>query len=173
MPRVRYVYQENGGLSAARNTGIRHAAGLYLTYLDSDDLFLPKKLELLVGALESQPEPGLVAGQAVLIDENSQPMGEVFETALPDDPTQLLLGNPLHVGSVLLRREWQDRVGFFDESLRSYEDWEHVAAFSQSRLPDGLGAAAGIALSLPSGPNDPQRGSNDHGHLCCIRQDLQ
>ncbi len=123
-PRLRYVYQANAGLSAARNTGIRHAAGSLLSYLDSDDLFLPEKLALLVEALERQPELGFVAGQAILIDENSQPLGEIFEAGLPADTTQLLLGNPLHVGSVLLRREWQERVGFFDETLRSYEDWD-------------------------------------------------
>ena len=46
-PRVRYIYQENRGLSAARNTGIRQAQGRYLSYLDSDDWFLPRKLELI------------------------------------------------------------------------------------------------------------------------------
>jgi hypothetical protein len=43
---------------------------------------------------------------------------------VPADPTELLLRNPLHVGSVLIRREWQDHVGLFDEALRSYEDWD-------------------------------------------------
>ncbi|NIW46855.1 MAG: hypothetical protein GWN30_19510, partial [Gammaproteobacteria bacterium] len=38
--------------------------------------------------------------------------------------SDLLLHNPFHVGSVLLDREWQEKVGFFDESLRSYEDWD-------------------------------------------------
>jgi glycosyltransferase involved in cell wall biosynthesis len=122
--RVRYVYQENRGLSAARNTGIRHARGPLLTFLDSDDLFLPEKLALLVAALDANPQVGLVAGQAVLIDEHSRLVGEVFDRGLPEDRSELLLGNPLHVGSVLLRREWQERVGFFDETLRSYEDWD-------------------------------------------------
>jgi len=122
--RVRYVWQENRGLSAARNTGIREARGDFLSFLDSDDLFLPEKLELLLGAFERDPGLGLVAGQAVLIDRHGQRIGEVFDRPLPDEPTDLLLGNPLHVGSVLLRRGWQERVGLFDESLRSYEDWD-------------------------------------------------
>jgi glycosyltransferase involved in cell wall biosynthesis len=123
-PRVRYIYQQNRGLSAARNTGIRHARGALLTFLDSDDLFLPEKLGLLVAALDENPHVGFVAGQAVLIDEVSRPVGEVFDRGLPADRSELLLGNPLHVGSVLLRREWQERVGLFDETLRSYEDWD-------------------------------------------------
>lgn len=123
-PRVRYVYQENRGLSGARNTGIRHARGAYLSYLDADDLFLPEKLQRLVAVLEQQPDAGLVAGQAIPIDEAGNQAGALFDRPLPADGRELLLGNPLHVGSVLLRRSWQERVGFFDESLRSYEDWD-------------------------------------------------
>ncbi len=123
-PRVRYVFQENRGLSAARNTGIRYASGDYLSYLDSDDLFLAKKLELLVSALQAAPEIGLIAGQAVPIDEDGQRAGRVFDIALPEELEQLVLGNPLHVGSVLVRRSWQSRAGLFDETLRSYEDWD-------------------------------------------------
>lgn len=123
-PRVRYIYQDNRGLSGARNTGIRNATGTYITYLDSDDLFLPQKLEILIEKLESEPDLGFVAGQAVLIDENGQKIGDIFDAPPPSDPVDLLLGNPLHVGSVLLRREWQERAGFFDETLRSYEDWD-------------------------------------------------
>lgn len=123
-PRVRYVWQENRGLSGARNTGIRESRGKFLTFLDSDDQFLPEKLELLLGAFERDSSLGLVAGQALLIDQLGRRIGEVFDKPLPDDPSELLQGNPLHVGSVLLRREWQERVGFFDETLRSYEDWD-------------------------------------------------
>jgi glycosyltransferase involved in cell wall biosynthesis len=123
-PRVRYVYQDNRGLSAARNTGIRHSAGEFLSFLDSDDLFLPEKLELLTAVLDDRSDVGFVAGQAQPIDEQGKPTGKLFATPLPENGRELLNGNPLHVGSVLLRREWQERVGFFDESLRSYEDWD-------------------------------------------------
>ncbi len=123
-PRVRYIYQENRGLSGARNTGIRHATGEFLTYLDSDDLFLPVKLEILHNALVANPTWGFVAGQAIPIDEEGQPIGPKFDKSVPQDLTELLLGNPLHVGSVLVHRVWQERAGFFDETLRSYEDWD-------------------------------------------------
>jgi glycosyltransferase involved in cell wall biosynthesis len=135
--RVRYVHQDNSGLSAARNTGIRVSSGPLLTFLDSDDLFLPDKLALLVAALEENPVLGLVAGQAILIDEAGRPLGEVFDRGLPGDTSELLLGNPLHVGSVLLRREWQERVGLFDESLRSYEDWDLWLRLARAGCPMG------------------------------------
>ena len=135
--RVRYVHQLNRGLSAARNTGIRHARGELLTFLDSDDLFLEHKLATLVGALEKNPALGLVAGGAILIDEHGELVGEVFDEGLPANLSDLLLGNPLHVGSVLLRREWQERVGFFDETLRSYEDWDMWLRLARLGCPMG------------------------------------
>lgn len=136
-PRVRYIYQQNRGLSGARNTGIRHANGDFLTYLDSDDLFLPRKLELLLAELNARPQLGFVAGQAMPIDEVGQPIGKLFDQELPANPTHLLLGNPLHVGSVLLRRSWQERVGFFDETLRSYEDWDMWLRLALAGCPMG------------------------------------
>ncbi len=123
-PRIRYIRQENRGLSGARNTGIRNATGELVSFLDSDDLFLPEKLALLVEALRAQPNLGMLAGQAIIIDEHGRPTGRSFTTPLPEDSARLLIWNPLHVGSVLVRRAWLDRVGPFDETLRSYEDWD-------------------------------------------------
>ncbi len=123
-PRLQYIYQDNRGLSGARNTGVRYAKGEYLTYLDSDDAFLPRKLELLVSILEENPELGFAAGQAVPIDENDRPLEQVFDARPPEDLSRMLLGNPFHVGSVLVRTGWQKQAGDFDKSLRSYEDWD-------------------------------------------------
>lgn len=131
-PRVRYVYKENGGLSSARNEGLRHAQGAYIAYLDSDDCFLPDKLTILLGAIAREPELGFVAGQTIPVDEHGNHVGKLFDTPLPSNLKELLLGNPLHVGSVLVRRSWQDQVGFFDETLRSYEDWDMWLRLAQA-----------------------------------------
>jgi glycosyltransferase involved in cell wall biosynthesis len=52
--RICSIRQENRGLSGARNTGIRNAAGQYLTFLDSDDLLFPEKLALLMARVPKQ-----------------------------------------------------------------------------------------------------------------------
>jgi glycosyltransferase involved in cell wall biosynthesis len=123
-PRIRVIYQDNAGLSAARNTGLRLARGAYITLLDSDDAFLPEKLARLRGALEAHPEWGFVAGPALLMDETGRVLPQRFETPPPRPLSRLLLGNPFHVGAVMIRRAWLDRVGEFDVALRSYEDWD-------------------------------------------------
>ncbi|MCB9107500.1 MAG: glycosyltransferase [Anaerolineales bacterium] len=123
-PRVRYIYQENQGLSAARNTGMRHATGSLITFLDSDDLFLPDKLACLTAEMNNNSELGMVAGQAILIDEQSHRLNRMMDAPLPEELSALLLGNPIHVGSVLVKREWLEQVEPFDESLRACEDWD-------------------------------------------------
>jgi glycosyltransferase involved in cell wall biosynthesis len=133
--RIRYIYQENRGLSAARNTGIRQSTGKFITFLDSDDQFLPEKIETLVNILETNPDFGFAAGQAIPVDEYEHPIGDLFDTPLPDDKRQLLLGNPLHVGSVMVERSWQEKVGYFDESLRSYEDWDMWLRLARAGCP--------------------------------------
>jgi len=123
--RIHYIHQQNAGLSAARNTGIRNARGKYLSFLDSDDLFAKNKLSLLMNVFYNNPEIALVSGNTELIDQNGIAIERKFDPVLPADNSQLLLGNPLHVGSVLLKRSWQEKVGFFDTRLRSYEDWDY------------------------------------------------
>ncbi|HET7010124.1 MAG TPA: glycosyltransferase [Anaerolineales bacterium] len=133
--RVRILSQDNRGLPAARNAGIDGSWGRFITFLDADDLFLPNKISLLLDALQMSPEGGLAAGQAIPIDEAGQPAGTLFDRGLPEDGADLLLGNPLHVGSVLLRRSWLETVGGFDESLHSYEDWDLWLRLARAGCP--------------------------------------
>jgi glycosyltransferase involved in cell wall biosynthesis len=59
-PRLIYVYKDNGGLSSARNAGLARANGEFIAFLDSDDLWLPWKLEAQLALLRRHPDVGLV-----------------------------------------------------------------------------------------------------------------
>ena len=76
--RVKYIFQANGGVSAARNTGLNAATGDYIAFLDSDDSWLPWKLEAQLSALRAFPEAGMVWTDMLAVDENGAPLHETY-----------------------------------------------------------------------------------------------
>ncbi|MEH1806175.1 glycosyltransferase family 2 protein [Nostoc sp.] len=126
-PRFKLITQENQGLSGARNTGIAHASGEYIAFLDADDLWEPTKLEKQVLCLEENSEIGLVYTWVALIDENGNFTGRVFKNYAENDVWHKLIEhNIVESGSVaMVRRQCFDTCGVFDRNLRSFvEDWD-------------------------------------------------
>ncbi|MEB3338759.1 MAG: glycosyltransferase family 2 protein [Leptolyngbyaceae bacterium] len=142
-PRITIIRQANRGLAGARNTGIRHAQGEYLAFLDGDDLWLPEKLERHVQHLEASPTVGVSFSRSAFIDQAGNPLGTYLMSPLTDiDLPCLLRGSPIGNGSApVIRREvfaaikfqdpqFQDpRTGdfedfYFDEQFRRSEDIE-------------------------------------------------
>lgn len=77
--RIRVVRQANGGRSAARNTAVREARTPFLSFLDSDDRWLPHKLARQVPVLEADEGVGMVHGHVDLVDEHDGPLREETE----------------------------------------------------------------------------------------------
>jgi glycosyltransferase involved in cell wall biosynthesis len=124
-PRIRYIEQKNQGLSAARNTGINLAQGRYIALLDADDLWEPTKLEKQVTLLNANPEVGMVHSWVEFMDGQGRSTGRIWKTQAEGKAlSRLLHRNDIAVLSVLVRRECFAKVGGFDPTLRSLEDWD-------------------------------------------------
>jgi glycosyltransferase involved in cell wall biosynthesis len=125
-PRIRLVSKRNGGLSSARNAGIRAARGRYIGMLDGDDRWLPFKAALHIAAMERDPTIGVTFSQSAYIDEEGRRTGQLLATRLAEPGLHdLIRYNHLGNGSTtVVRSSVFEAVGLFDEQLRASEDYE-------------------------------------------------
>ena len=124
-PRVKLISQDNQGVSAARNAGIKKSRGEYIAFIDADDLWEPTKLEKQLQCLKKNPSLGLIHTAMTLIDEKGKSLGRTFISNIEGDALKALLEeNTIVTSSVTVRRNCLETVGNFDNSLRSSEDWE-------------------------------------------------
>jgi len=123
--KVRYVYQKNSGLPAARNVGTRESAGLFLVYLDADDVLTPNALEIGVNDLLAHPECAFVSGDHRLVGPDLRPLFKFRARPVQRDHyLALLRGNYIGMhATVMYRREVVQQAGGFDESLAACEDY--------------------------------------------------
>jgi len=124
-PGVRYIRQENRGLSAARNTGMREASNEWVAFLDADDWWLPDKLRMQEAALAANPS-AVLCYCGVLYHHSDGTTSERRATNPGSVMPELRLRNCV-TGSgsaVCLRRSVLMALGGFGEHLTAYEDWD-------------------------------------------------
>jgi hypothetical protein len=132
-PRITYVHQDHRGAAAARNRGIAEAKGEYIAFLDSDDLYVPEKLDVQVRALELSASYGMVYSQALGFDSNSNETVESWEGFLSGSiyPDLLFVrNNHITTPTVMIRTDVLRSTGLFDESMAICEDldlWRKIA----------------------------------------------
>ena len=134
-PQVTYVYQSNTGVSSARNAGVAFTRGHWLAFLDSDDEWMPNKLERQLQEINDNPTFPLVHCDEIWIrngtrvnamHKHQKAGGEIFERCLP-----LCVISP---SAVMIKRRLFEEVGGFDESLPACEDYDLWLRFC-SRYP--------------------------------------
>ncbi|HEX9029118.1 MAG TPA: glycosyltransferase, partial [Anaerolineales bacterium] len=126
-PRLRYVYQENRGISAALNRGVHLARGEYIARVDSDDRWLPDLLEREIAVLDCQPEVGLVYSKAQAMDPGGAPLPQILgapEKYPGQTLKSILYGDFVCTITAIIRRRCLDQAGLFDEALKGNEDWD-------------------------------------------------
>lgn len=135
LDRVRYLPKPNGGTGSARNLGIAQARGSYVAFLDGDDLWLPRKLELQMAAFER--EPGLVAVQCSAYCVDAQ-LKKVMEerrcSPARDRLTNFLLFDnlPAFSSAVVVRKEVFESVGGFGTDLVILSDWDMACRLARA-----------------------------------------
>lgn len=132
--RFKLLQKENGGISSARNYGMRHARGEYIALLDGDDIYKPDKLANHVARLDRDPRVGVVySASAAMRDDGGSTFVSLSGRPISSDPLLALLCKNFigHGSNAVFRREIIEEVGGFDETLPSSEDidfWLRIAA---------------------------------------------
>ena len=121
---ISYVFKAHGGAASARNCGIQGAAGRYVAFLDSDDLWEPKFLETTVSYLDSHPDFALVATAWKTFPHASH-RPRVRQRRLEGDLFPALIQQRLiRTSAVVVKRECFSRLGFFNAALEPAEDYD-------------------------------------------------
>lgn len=126
---IRYFKQENRGPASARNTGMRHAKGQFLVFLDGDDIWLPDFLTDMLDFLEKNPFIDMACADCVYFGDPKWE-GTSWQSLHPlESPVTFEKLLPTHGGAcmfvALLRKDTVLKVGFFDEELRILEDYHY------------------------------------------------
>lgn len=123
-PGVKYIYQKNQGLSAARNTGTRHSTGEFLSFLDADDWLYPEAIAYNVRQLLAEPEAAFISGAHDKVDDNRQLLADECNVVNQDHYLRLLEGNYIGMHATVLYRRSILEQFMFDTSLRACEDYD-------------------------------------------------
>lgn len=123
---VVYIFQENQGVSIARNNGVNHANGELIVFLDADDIFLPGKLTAQLAVFREYPQLDIVHSGVRLISENSEFISDMsWYKAFPLlNAETIFLYKPLQLGALMFRKDILFKVGGFKPGLAIAEDTE-------------------------------------------------
>jgi glycosyltransferase involved in cell wall biosynthesis len=123
--RIKYIPKPNGGVSSARNRGVQEATGECIAFLDADDVWHPRKLEIQLAAFEKHPElamlgTGTFHWPADSMAEQSQAIPTVEVVAFD----RLLVRNAFCTSTIVTRSDALRQAGEFDGTLQGPEDYD-------------------------------------------------
>lgn len=125
--RVKYIKNTGkNGPSVSRNLAISAAAGEYVAFLDDDDEWLPQKLEKQIGILDTCTKKvcGIYSNRLMIDKQTGKTFSEDpgAETLKGNLLSQLMIKNPIHTSTLVIRKACLDKIGVFDETMRYSED---------------------------------------------------
>lgn len=131
--RLRYIRQPNRGRSNARNHALSLSNGKYITFLDSDDLYLPNKIELQVAYLKSHPGVAMVYTSAHCINNNGEMLAQKYIASVSGliyESIAFFIPVTVTLPTVMTYKNVMSHVGEFDENMHRFEDtdmWRRIS----------------------------------------------
>jgi glycosyltransferase involved in cell wall biosynthesis len=115
-PRIKYiVHQENRGLPATRNTGMRASSGELIALLDADDYFHPQKLQAHVDFFTAHPDIEVAYNNRFELNYSAKTIRELYRPPRDLGLKDFVVGFPFAPSDMVIRREWASNVDYFDE----------------------------------------------------------
>jgi glycosyltransferase involved in cell wall biosynthesis len=139
------THQENAGRSRARNRAIAMARGQYITFLDSDDYYLPSKVGTQVAFLDANPQFGMVYMSAFCVDDGRHALNLTYRASISGRIyPQIAFYHPhtITLPNVMVRKEILEQVGVFDEAMQRFEDtdlWRRISKITPIAGIDEIG----------------------------------
>lgn len=126
--RIKYIYQDNKGVAGARNTGIKNSNSNYIKLCDSDDILMPYGLDILIRSIPFNNQNTAIFYDDYINYFKEKNTYEINEMSKPQEKPDLFIqqikGNIFPVGSVLIRKEIFNDIGYFDENLNGTDDYD-------------------------------------------------
>lgn len=125
---VRYIYQSHQGVAAARNTGLAASGGAFIAFLDADDMWDPRKLQIQVEYLLEHPS----------IMYTISKISNFSEPGLNIDPQTLqsiLKNEQINLASIVARKKIFDQIGAFNPGYMVGEDFEWITRAKDAGIP--------------------------------------
>ncbi|MBD2484138.1 glycosyltransferase [Planktothrix sp. FACHB-1365] len=125
---IRYIFQPNQGVAAARNRGIQEARGEFIALLDQDDMFWPEKLAHQVACFQANPDVAIINSGWRLIDENNNRISDIEPWHnLPNLTLETwVTRTPILPSALMFRRDTWQKIGGFDSRFNGVDDVDFI-----------------------------------------------